>query len=333
MKSKYINMDLNYELIKTPLVSIIVPVYGVEEYIRRCIDSILSQTYKNFELILVDDGSVDLSGQLCEDFLINDERIVLIHNNNRGQGCARNIGLEAATGDYITFVDSDDYIHKDYIYMMLLLAEYTQADIVQSKINITYKTDLITDNNINKLSYYMISGKSAPNTYEYKVAPCAKLYKKFLLKDIRFGRWKVNEDDAIYYRIAYGADKVCISDVYLYNYYQSPNSVMRNSKKDKLLDYIDIYYERIYFYENNDDKLGLLKTRDRFCLILILNYINYVKNKTNSDDLKRMLKIFKEEYAFVRVSENVSIVRKFIYGIFNIIPDAVSKLAILFRLV
>ena len=333
MKSKYINMDLNYELINTPLVSIIVPVYGVEEYIRRCIDSILSQSYKNFELILVDDGSVDLSGQLCEDFLIDDERIILIHNNNRGQGCARNIGLEAATGDYIAFVDSDDYIHKDYIYIMLLLAEYTNADIVQSKINITYKTDLITDNNINKLSYYMISGKSAPNTYEYKVAPYSKLYKRYLLKDIRFGRWRVNEDDAIYYRIAYGADKVCISDVYLYNYYQSPNSVMRNNNKNKLLDYIDIYYERIDFYKNKKDKLSLLKTRERFCLILMLNYINYVKNKTNLDDLRRMLNTYNEQFAFVKVSKNVSITRKLIYGIFNKMPNTVTKLVILLHLV
>ena len=326
-------MDLNYELVNTPLVSIIVPVYGVEKYIIRCIESILSQTYKNFELIIVDDGSLDLSGQLCEEYLTKDERIVVIHNNNRGQGFARNIGLEIATGDYITFVDSDDYIHKDYIYIMLLLSEYTKADIVQSKINITDKTDLNTNYDINKLSYYMISGKSAPNTYDYKVAPCAKLYKKFLLKNIRFGRWKVNEDDAIYYRIAYGADKVCILDVYLYNYYQTPNSVMRNSKKDKLLDYIDIYYERIRFYEKNEDKLALLKTRERFCLILMLNYINYVKNKTNTADLERLLRIFKEQYAFVRESENVSVVRKFIYGIFNIIPNMVTKLAILFRLV
>ena len=279
MKPNKILFDnVKCNLVENPKVSVIIPVYEVGDYVGRCIKSILEQTYENFELILIDDGSSDSSGQICDKFAIEDERITVIHIANGGQGNARNIGLEAASGDYIVFVDSDDYVHKDYLCIMVFLKEKTDADIVQIRLKITDSTDLDTTYSINELSYTELKGIQAPNTLKYKVSPCGKLYKKFVFDNIRFGRWTVNEDDALYYRMAYNSEKVCICDEYLYFYYQSPSSVMRNDKKDKSIDYIDIYYERISFFEKEKQNVLIDGTRDRFCLILMLNYIEYIKN-------------------------------------------------------
>ena len=111
-------------------VSIVIPVYNVEQYLRRCIDSILSQSYADYEMILVDDGSTDTSGQICDEYS-GDSRIHVIHKANEGAGAARNTGIEIATGDYITFIDSDDYIAGCYLERMVQTAEQTGSDIVQ----------------------------------------------------------------------------------------------------------------------------------------------------------------------------------------------------------
>ena len=103
---------------KNKLVSIVVPIYNVEKYLKRCVNSLLNQTYKNIEIILVDDGSTDSSGAICDQYKPKDNRIVVVHKSNGGLSDARNTGIDMARGEYIAFVDSDDYIHEDYIYNM-----------------------------------------------------------------------------------------------------------------------------------------------------------------------------------------------------------------------
>lgn len=99
-----------------PEISVIVPIYGVEQYLPQCIDSILVQTFENFELLLIDDGSPDRSGEICDDYALKDERIRVFHQKNAGLSCARNVGIKAAEGKYISFIDSDDYVKSDYLY-------------------------------------------------------------------------------------------------------------------------------------------------------------------------------------------------------------------------
>lgn len=118
------------------IISIIIPTYSVEKHIRRCVESILAQTYENWELILVDDGSPDNSGLICEEYAKYNERIIVIHKQNGGSASARNVGLNAATGDYITFIDADDWIESDGIEKMMLSAETTDADIVMADFTI-----------------------------------------------------------------------------------------------------------------------------------------------------------------------------------------------------
>ena len=117
-------------------ISLIVPIYNLEAYLSRCVGSIKNQTYQNWELILVDDGSPDNSGSICEEYAKNDKRIIVIHKQNGGSASARNAGLNAATGDYITFIDADDWIENDGLEKMMLCAETTDADIVMADLTI-----------------------------------------------------------------------------------------------------------------------------------------------------------------------------------------------------
>ena len=111
-------------------ISIIVPVYQAEKYISKCIESIVNQTYKNLEIILIDDGSTDRSGEICDEYGKKDNRIVVVHNKNKGVSVARNCGLDIATGDYITFVDSDDYIDLQMYSEMMKVVEKYSCDVV-----------------------------------------------------------------------------------------------------------------------------------------------------------------------------------------------------------
>ena len=115
------------------LISIIVPVYNVEKYLNRCIDSIVSQTYRTLEIILVDDGSADNSGSICDKYAGKDVRIKVVHKNNGGLGFARNSGLDIATGKYVTFIDGDDYIGKTHIEEMYALIQNTKTDVCENE--------------------------------------------------------------------------------------------------------------------------------------------------------------------------------------------------------
>jgi len=117
---------------KNPLITIIIPVYKVEQYLEKCLDSVINQDYPYLEIILVDDGSPDSSGKICDEYAKNDKRIVVIHKLNGGLSDARNVAINAALGEYITFVDSDDFIEEDYISTLLNLVQKYDADIAVS---------------------------------------------------------------------------------------------------------------------------------------------------------------------------------------------------------
>ena len=115
--------------LENPLISVIVPVYNVEQYLKTCVDSVLNQSYKNWELILVDDGSPDNCPQICDIYVAKDDRVKVIHKENGGASSARNAALDIATGEYITFLDSDDFWHNDYLSTMIELCMQYNADI------------------------------------------------------------------------------------------------------------------------------------------------------------------------------------------------------------
>lgn len=227
-----------------PKISIIVPVYNTEEYIHRCIDSILAQTFVDFELILVDDGSPDRCGEICDEYALIDSRIKVIHKKNGGLSDARNFGLEVAEGDYIGFVDSDDWIEVDMYNILYQNAIQFDADISICKIRKT--AGFITeDNKMNTNNCIMLNNEEAFdclfNTKYYASHACDKLYSKSLFNGVIYPVGRIYEDMFTTYRLFENANKVIFSDYIGYNYFQREDGIVNSKFSQKKLDYIDAF--------------------------------------------------------------------------------------------
>ncbi len=222
------------------LISVIVPVYKVEKYLDACVESIVNQTYKNLEIILVDDGSPDNCPAMCDEWAKRDNRIKVIHKANGGLSDARNAGMDVSTGNYIGFVDSDDIIsHKMYEILYYAVKKH-DADFIQC--------DKIEFSNINELSF-SDSKEITENTYDsFKavnsllcetdiVTTCWNtLSKSSISKSVLFEAGKINEDVLWTYRVLSKSDKIISIDSKLYGYYQRPGSIMNSNYTEKRFD-------------------------------------------------------------------------------------------------
>lgn len=206
-----------------PLLSVIIPVYNVEAYLDRCVQSILSQSYKNIELILVDDGSTDGSSLLCDKWKDKDERVIVIYKENGGVSSARNVGLEIFKGDYLTFVDPDDFIAPEtYAINMSFLMENHDIDILQYPYCNYFNDDDIRD--YHKPSSALISGSEQIfrnwwSGFPLEFTACNKIYKRILWNEVRFNVGHVSEDTFLVSEFVVRVKTVYISDCGLY-YYQ-----------------------------------------------------------------------------------------------------------------
>jgi len=258
-------------------VSVIVPIYKVEPYLKRAVDSIIRQTYSNLEIILVDDGSPDGCGRICDDYAKKDNRIKVIHKENGGLSDARNAGLDVAAGDYIAFVDSDDYIAADFVETLLFQLEKTDADVAMCSYRTTASKDF--DQSIFEPSYgdgnqhkgekdhiqdgsIEVCGRSAllSNLYDanhrdatYFIVSWNKLYKASLWEGIRFPKGKIHEDEATTYRIYDKASKGVYIHKPLYGYFSAPESITRSRFYIKRLDFMDALDDRIRFFEEKEE--------------------------------------------------------------------------------
>ena len=198
-----------------PIISIIVPVYNVEEYLQRCIDSILNQSFKNFELILVNDGSTDNSLKICKEYLLNDPRVKIINKENGGLSSARNAGINIAKGRYIGFVDSDDWINKEMYKILYELCEKNNSDIAECRYTVTTGNEMNLDNSSNLIT--ILNNEEAikslyTNTSYGSVVSWNKLYRCELFKDIKFPEGKLNEDQFTTYKLYYKSNKIVLID-------------------------------------------------------------------------------------------------------------------------
>lgn len=249
--------EVRKPLAERPLVSVIVPVYNMEKYIGRCIDSILSQTYERLEIILVDDGSTDGSGELCDEYAARDQRIMVIHQKNAGQAAARNRALDVMSGEWSAFVDSDDFICKVFIERMLGYAIVYDADIVSCRWKEGKEDRLVSPRkSLEKDNIKVYSGKECYiNYFTSKKLPAleslnVKLFKTALFKDLRFIVGRLMEDMAIMHRLFDRAERVVFADEALYYYFQTVGSTIRGRFNIKKLSAIKSYEERLdYFYE------------------------------------------------------------------------------------
>lgn len=238
-------------------ISVVIPVYKVEKYLDECILSIINQTYKNLEIILVDDGSPDKCGEICDNYSKIDNRIVVIHKENGGLSDARNVGIEIATGNYISFIDSDDYVNLKYFEILYNNIKKYDADVsICSYLKFYDGENLNNDDNINYYNNKQIEKKEAlynlygKNRQNYVVA-WGKLFDISLFNSLRFPKNKIHEDSFITYKIYINSKKIIYTNNKLYFYRQRENSIMTYIS-EKRLDDIESIEEQIKFYKDNN---------------------------------------------------------------------------------
>ena len=230
------------------LISVIVPVYNVEDYLDRCINSIINQTYNNLEIILVDDGSTDSSGKMCDDYALKDDRIKVLHKENGGVSSARNAGLDIASGDYIGFVDSDDYIACDMYETLFENAIINDADISMCQIQKQYLngnySHPVEHENCMLDKYEIMSGffeEGFIKDIMYSVYD--KIYKQELLENIRFKEYYMGEDILFSFQTIIKAQKAYYDNKIGYYYILRENSAMTSNFSVKRFDYVDAVTE------------------------------------------------------------------------------------------
>ena len=233
-----------------PKISIIVPVYKVEPYIHKCVDSILNQTFKDFELILVDDGSPDNCGKICDEYGQKDNRVIVIHKANEGISSARNAGLDIARGEYIGFVDSDDYIEKDMYEILYNICEDNKCDIASCSSIIYFQEKTVINgghrliiHNKEEAMRVMLEGEL------YDEVVWVKLFKKSVIEDIRFPVGKIYEDTAFTYKVINNSKRVATIGEPKYNYIKHENSIMSNAIQDIKIDAVIAYKDMYKFME------------------------------------------------------------------------------------
>ena len=230
-----------------PLITIIVPVYNVEDFLAECIDSLLAQTYSNIEIIIVDDGSTDNSPVICELYAEKDQRIKVFHKNNSGQSCARNLGLDHANGDYIAFVDSDDFVSPFFIEHMYQRIVSDNSDIVFCEYQEVGDEELLHKvKRVNQVRDTVISDEVwqwESLYYMFCVALWNKLYKAEIWKNLRFKENKYAEDNFAFTEYMKKVNLVSVLKEQLYYYRQRKNSEV-HSYTLKNLDSIEARLER-----------------------------------------------------------------------------------------
>ncbi|WP_339099687.1 glycosyltransferase family 2 protein [Candidatus Enterococcus lemimoniae] len=225
------------------MISIIVPVYNVEKYLHKCVDSILSQTFSDIEVILVDDGSTDKSGEICDQYVVKDQRIRVIHKKNGGLSSARNIGLDIAVGRYIGFVDSDDYIANDMyeiLYDQLIesnadLSCVGMIDVYENRTSELKQNKIIELVDQKQAIKLVVDGK---DIFAYAVN---KLYKRDLFNDIRYPEGKIVEDAFIIIDLLLLCERIVINSEQKYFYYRRNDSITGASFSGKNLDIIEAW--------------------------------------------------------------------------------------------
>lgn len=241
-----------------PRVSVIVPVYNVEKYLNECIDSILAQTFTDFELILVNDGSSDRSGEICDEYAIKDKRIKVIHQQNGGVSVARNTGLDEAKGTYISFVDSDDVVLPNYLYVLLKALKDTDSDISSCRLG-----GLVLKDNYSpkpeKTTCYIVSGKEASRSAfcvgeMFTVGPCIKIFKRHLWEDFRFPIGKIHEDQAILPKVYYKSNQCVLIEKKLYCYRHTEGSITNSEFNNGRFDDMEAIDSCIDFFESFGEK-------------------------------------------------------------------------------
>lgn len=314
-------MDIN-----NPLVSIIIPVYNVEKYIRNCIESVQVQTYENWEMILVDDGSPDKCGEICDEYAAKDNRIEVIHKENGGQAQARNRGLDVCHGEYVSFLDSDDFLHPGSLSYMVGLAEQFEADIVQCDFTRGTETTFPEMNRSEKVE--TLDNHSVFLQGRANVIVCGKLYKRRIVDTHRIREGRFFEDDYTTWKWYYASKKIVVSNKALYYYTENPTSTMAQHQKKPNFDFFGAYDERINFFIGTGEKDLEHCSRLQLCKSLVLSY-GYPQLTKEERRMEKQL--FDENWKELCHSPYIGRVYKALFMIFNYLPLTASNAAVKLR--
>lgn len=269
---------------KVNLVSVVVPVYNVEKYLKKCIESILRQSYDNFELIIVDDGSTDSSGKICDEIKSIDNRITVYHKENGGLSDARNYGIDRANGDYITFIDSDDYIHEDFLKTLVELVVKYNTDI-----SIVGSVALEEGKSVNEINTNKIIEKCM-NTEEalecmllrrgFGISAWSKLYKTDLFNDIRYPKGLLYEDTYTTPYVIDKCDKIAYNSQKMYYWVQRQDSITHRKLADKDFKLFDSFDELVKFINKNYPNISEAAE----CRYIDDSFITIMRRLVYSDD-------------------------------------------------
>lgn len=266
------------------LISIIIPIYNIEAYLERCFSSIQNQTYTNYEVLLIDDGSTDDSREICLDIARKDNRFFYYQVENRGPSFARNYGLEKSKGKYITFVDGDDWIHCYYLDVLYRSLIETQSEI--SMVNYVKTSGDLSESQEFKYECQLFSQQQIIDQFFRKYHPLlstvwAKLYQRDLFNSIQFEVGRLHEDVFFLYKILSQAKSVVIVDQILYYYWKRPESITGSFYIERQLDHLDALIERAEYFKKNKYSYQFKQQSDSIFhqLIRTLRYIDLTSNK------------------------------------------------------
>lgn len=306
-----------------PIISIIVPIYNVGKYLPKCIESILNQTFKNFELILVNDGSTDNSGVVCDDYAKKDTKIKIIHKSNGGVSSARNAGLYVAKGEYIGFVDPDDYIDKNMYEKLYRLCIDNNSDIaicrfnreINGKIQNKESTEEIIELNNMEAMNELFKG----NLYRFSL--CNKLFSKKCFNDVLFPEERIHEDLSTTYKLFANSKKAVYINYCGYIYVRRENSILTSTYNEKRLQAFIAWDEIIEFIDKNYYEIieQVIATFTYWCvdnILYILNQVNNSKKKNNY--LNIIQKYTTKYYIYIKRNNILSRSYKLRIRIFNI---------------
>lgn len=306
-----------------PEISIIVPVYKVEPFLDRCIKSIVEQTLEDLELILINDGSPDNCPMICDAWAEKDSRIKVIHKTNGGLSDARNAGLDIATGKYIGFVDSDDYIKKDMYEILLNVLNSTGADFIKSNY-ISFEEETIPVYESVETRITVFNAVEALENFMNEEYSCEKpmkstiwdgLYKKELFSNIRFPKGKINEDTFIFPELILKAKKIVHINEAFYYYYKRPGSIVHSGINEREINSRNLWVHIGNVMENFTDKFRekcCINSVSRYLSILSRIYFSTFKDEYFSSVRKELIEYFQANKQYinnVRIKRTLKIIR------------------------
>ncbi|HFI0354419.1 TPA: glycosyltransferase family 2 protein [Streptococcus suis] len=308
-------------------VSVIIPMYNVGEYISTTIDSLLQQSYKNFEIILVNDGSTDNTEEVCRKFVHENNNVFLYNKENGGLSDARNFGVTKSNYDWVLFIDGDDYIESYSIELLTELQKIYDADIVSGKLKSTCEVDL----SIKSISQNVASNSALVNKFvaleemyrnrRTTVSACGKLIKKSIVEKYPFTIGVLYEDLDVIAKYIYEASNIVISDELVYNYYQRPGSIVNSGFNPRQLDFykaIDSNFQSIEnFYEDNTHLRSLVITK---CIDGSWKFVNTIDIDNVDPEVLSVILMRNRSYFWNYILHKNSIKYKVMLTIFNMSP-------------